>query len=42
MPWMNQPTLSIEETDEGRARMMAQTDRIEEPVEDAGRKAAAL
>jgi hypothetical protein len=28
--------------DEGRARMMAQTDRIEELVEDAGRKAAAL
>ena len=27
---------------EGRARMIAQTDRIEELVEDAGRKAAAL
>jgi hypothetical protein len=26
----------------GRARMIAQTDRIEELVEDAGRKAAAL
>lgn len=28
--------------DESRARMTAQTDRIEELVEDAGRKAAAL
>ena len=28
--------------DEGRARMLAQTNRIEELVEDAGRKAAAL
>lgn len=27
---------------EGRARMIAQTDRIDELVEDAGRKAAAL